>query len=370
VTAKPSTYLIFSTLLILLISTFEVLADIAPPAEAFTTNGLPRVSMRTLNEVEPRTPIGALPFAITNSGAYYLANDLSVGNGKTGIVITASHVDVDLRGFTLRGSGSADHGIYITMPPASLESPVNIRIHDGSVVQWNQSGVNGSEALDSSVENVIAYSNGTYGVIMSAGCTIEDCISRRNGTTGFLVGNFSAIRNCKAQSNGQDGFYAAAMSTIEKCYAVQNAGFGITGPSGLYSSTVKDCVALNNQAGGVRLHWRNTISGCQIGSNNGHGIIAEKENTIIENSIHSHFNLAAISLSGDHNRVEKNSIVGCSTGVLGTASADKNLVIGNSAFNCTVGFSMGESNAVGKVMTLPDSTNGLQSTGPWVNFEF
>jgi hypothetical protein len=370
---RTSSHLIFClTFLVLIIPAFRGSAQVEPPPEAFGTNGTPKAFMRTLNEVEPRTPITKLPFAITNSGSYYLADDLSVGNGATGIVIMANHVDLDLRGFTLRGGTNADYGIHLAefWQEPLPEAPVNVSIHDGSVVMWNKSGINGSAANDSSVKNVIAYSNGTYGVIMNYRSTIEDCIARRNGTTGILVGSSSVIRNCKIQNNGQDGIYVAGDCAIENCELEHNAGFGITGPAGLYSSTVKDCRVLFNQAGGAKLHWRNTVSGCQIGNNLGHGIVAEKENHIVENSIHTHWNLAAIRLSGDHNRVENNSIVGCSTGVLATATADRNLIVGNSAFNCTVGFSVSTSNALGKVMTLTDSTNGLENTGPWVNFEF
>src|SRR6185503_17267700 len=60
--------------------------------------GPPGPTMRTLQQVEPRTPISSLPFNITNGGAYYLTGNLS---GSVGITISTSDVDLDLMGFTL-----------------------------------------------------------------------------------------------------------------------------------------------------------------------------------------------------------------------------------------------------------------------------
>ena len=40
--------------------------------------GPPGVTMKSLSEVEPRTPISALPFTISQPGSYYLTANLSV----------------------------------------------------------------------------------------------------------------------------------------------------------------------------------------------------------------------------------------------------------------------------------------------------
>ena len=65
--------------------------------------GPPAPTMKTLDEVEPRTPIhqADLPLTISSSGSYYLVEDIvTTGNG---ITIAADNVTIDLMGFTLEG---------------------------------------------------------------------------------------------------------------------------------------------------------------------------------------------------------------------------------------------------------------------------
>ena len=67
--------------------------------------------MRTLLEVEPRTPLNSLTgndqyaIVISQSGSYYLTGDITVA-GKHGLAIGADHVTIDLNGFTFRGPGN------------------------------------------------------------------------------------------------------------------------------------------------------------------------------------------------------------------------------------------------------------------------
>src|SRR3954469_21762838 len=66
-------------------------------------SGAPGPTMKTLTQVEPRTPISSLPLVITNSGSYYLTANLTGIVGTNGITITADNVTIDLNGFALNG---------------------------------------------------------------------------------------------------------------------------------------------------------------------------------------------------------------------------------------------------------------------------
>src|SRR5580704_9795537 len=70
---------------------------------SLTPPGPPAPTMKTLTQVEPRTLIDSVPYAITNSGAYYLTGNLTGTPGQNGITISASDVSVDLKGFTVAG---------------------------------------------------------------------------------------------------------------------------------------------------------------------------------------------------------------------------------------------------------------------------
>src|SRR6187455_75010 len=69
---------------------------LAPPA------GPPAPSMKTLDQVEARTPISSVPFTISASGSYYFTKNLQFQNTSgNAIAISASDVTLDLNGFTL-----------------------------------------------------------------------------------------------------------------------------------------------------------------------------------------------------------------------------------------------------------------------------
>src|SRR5215813_4957107 len=81
-----------------------------PAAEPGPLNpvGPPAVGLfKTLDQVEPRTPISSLPFTINQPGSYYLTGNLTGAPGANGINISASDVTLDLGGFALIGSGGA-----------------------------------------------------------------------------------------------------------------------------------------------------------------------------------------------------------------------------------------------------------------------
>ena len=55
---------------------------------------------KTLQQVEPRTPISSLPLLISQPGADYLTTNLTVTNGH-GTTINTNAVTLDLNGFTI-----------------------------------------------------------------------------------------------------------------------------------------------------------------------------------------------------------------------------------------------------------------------------
>ncbi len=104
-----------------------VLASSAFAQGALTPPGAPAPSMKTLDQIEPRTPLGT-PGVVTTStivisqpGSYVLVGPVTVASGD-GITINADNVTLDLNGFTVSstanpraGSGvaSANTGIVV-----------------------------------------------------------------------------------------------------------------------------------------------------------------------------------------------------------------------------------------------------------------
>src|SRR6478752_6422281 len=58
--------------------------------------------MKSLDQIEPRTPISSLPYTIATSGSYYFTKNLEfTDTGGNAITIYANDVTLDLGGFTL-----------------------------------------------------------------------------------------------------------------------------------------------------------------------------------------------------------------------------------------------------------------------------
>src|SRR5690242_12742968 len=93
--------------------TFNVQISTAFAQGTLTPPGAPSPTMKTLDQVQPRTPISSLPFFIGAPGSYYLTTNLTGGSGTNGITISGGSVTLDLNGFTLSGVAGSTNGIYI-----------------------------------------------------------------------------------------------------------------------------------------------------------------------------------------------------------------------------------------------------------------
>jgi hypothetical protein len=86
--------------------------------------------MKTLAQVEPRTPISSAPLVITNPDAYYLPTNLVGTSGTNGIVIPSGSVTLDLNGNALLGVLGSLEGILFS------GNETNITMRNGTVQGW------------------------------------------------------------------------------------------------------------------------------------------------------------------------------------------------------------------------------------------
>lgn len=227
-------------------------------ARDLVPKGPPGPLFKTLDEVEPRRPIGSREtpgdqssvYRISESGSYYLSGNVVGAAGKHGIVIAASDVDLDLNGFTVRGAKGTLCGIKLS----SDGEYSNISLEGGTVAGWGDHGVDLQEAS--------SYSE------LRAVRAVE------NGGHGFFLGNAVKAYTPTAVANGLDGIHVkegSAGSVWIGVMALKNGGVGMNLGAG---AALDDCSATGNQGGGIVVGQGSTLSNCNAGFNQGTGLEA------------------------------------------------------------------------------------------------
>jgi len=110
------------------------------PQGALVPGGPPGPLYKTLNQIEPRTPISAAPFTVNVPGSYYLTANVSVATGNA-ITINTSNVSFDLNGFTITS----------TQSPATNAAAIFIN-----------SGFSNITIMNGNVNSGVGFSGGTY----------------------------------------------------------------------------------------------------------------------------------------------------------------------------------------------------------------
>ncbi|HEY5298325.1 MAG TPA: hypothetical protein VIK59_10410 [Verrucomicrobiae bacterium] len=124
----------------LIVSGFLATATLALGQGSLTPSGSPAPTMKSLDQIEPRTPISYDGYYISSPGSYYVTTNLTgsafgVPGSPYGIYIASDNVTVDLNGFTLQGVSGSYSGIYI------YGSHTNITIRNGIITGWGGDGV-------------------------------------------------------------------------------------------------------------------------------------------------------------------------------------------------------------------------------------
>jgi len=280
----------------LLLSTINPQLSTALAQGSLTPSGAPAPTMKTLAQIEPRTPIFSAPFTITQPGSYYLTTNLTT-TVSNAIVIVVSGVSLDLNGFTisstvanaanggtaiLLGSGLSDitivnghirggvtnngSGVYTgsgfgsgILYDFSGNAPVNVLVSRISVSGCLDYGIFLTEGDSAVVESCTVRTIGSYGIYASTikqsvavdcgnlalgGDQVSGCWGQCSGS-GIGVSGYT-VQNCDGWSYSGDGISA---NTALNCYGVSN-GTGSTG-NGLRAYTAENCDGFSYSGNGV-----------------------------------------------------------------------------------------------------------------------
>lgn len=308
--------------------------------------GFPAPTMKTLDQVQPRTPVQLLMgtatglYSIEEPGSYYLAGDILGSSGMNGIEIHAPEVVLDLNGFSVVGVPGSLSGIVV-----EHDLP-NVAVRNGIVRGWEEMGVwNASPSGE--VSAVQASENGDSGIRLRGGL-ISRCTAMSNFNRGIYLEEMGGlIIDCHSSGNWETGIIVEWRGQVQNCAVADNI-IGI-------DAAWEDVQVLNSFIGsngvGVRVYSGSLISGNQF-TDNGWGVQVRDD--------------------GQANRIEGNSFLRGNTGVRIDPLALGNFVAKNAAHHLdTAAYDIPGGNSFGPIINVAGAGDISAIPGsdhPWANF--
>lgn len=212
--------------------------------------GVPGPVMKSLDQIEARTPLIAGQsgvtvanglYTITQPGSYYLIGNLTCTNttGLSFITINANSVTLDLNGFTLFGTNGTQ-GIAIEA------NGYGCRVFNGHIVAGTTQ-TNGvftpagfsrgietftghiSRGPDSIISDITVRGTRGRGIWASINSVVERCVVDTAGEEGIIAGN---VRDCRSINTASDAISGGTvMNSVGKCVGIGNgiSGLGVEG---------------------------------------------------------------------------------------------------------------------------------------------
>ncbi len=323
-------------------------------------SGAPAPTMKSLDQIfteasaasakaEKRTPISALPFAITQPGSYYLTGNLTMTTAAAGIEISAvGSVTLDLNGFTLHGGGIGTTGLHLTS-----NTPLSVR--NGNILGWTGYAIGDSVAASTVLSELTLDS--AYGVVLGNDCTVQKCTIKQTVSFGAaltaVIGLVVSDCHISTAANGY-GILATTADirhcTVTELSAVSGGiGIGLGSRSSITDTQVRgygtgiqvsadghlERVTVTGLETGVSMGNGSSISNCSIlaGSPTGSSITVGGNSVVKSTSIAGSVGAPGIRSTGINVRVSD-----CATT---TSSPGISLGGGSIVTGCTVAESSG-----------------------------
>ncbi|MCA9292409.1 MAG: hypothetical protein KDA20_01195 [Phycisphaerales bacterium] len=280
----------------LVIAAAALAGPLDPPAGpiAPTPGPEPRIAINAVN-----TPGSATAsFIISAPGSYYLEGNILGEAGKTGILVNADEVSIDLMGFSLEGVPGSLDGIGSTQL-----NVFNLTLRNGVIKTWGEDGVD-LHTVGMLADQVRSFDNALYGFRVF-GADLRDCQAFNNNQAGIEFYEGSAV-GCTAIRNNGTGIKANLTCIVRDCVASYNGGNGIDAAAAI----VRNCMAIGNSSHGISVNGGCTVTGNTC---SGNGALATTGAGILVNS--------------SDNRIEDNNCVGNDYGV--RVNGEGNFIIKN-----------------------------------------
>lgn len=317
----------------LVVAAVVALAPLARAQGALTPPGAPAPTMKTLTQVEPRTPLTAGAagvtvnanggFTLTAPGSYYLTGDLVVATDY-GILINSDDVTLDLSGFSIRSAATGVIGAGILTSYG--RDRITIRhgsIHGQGTVDLTttpdtytdlgfDTAISASTSEQVLVEDV--HVGGTHhGIYLGLGsCIVRNCTASRISGNGIVA---SHVESCIARLIGGTAINAQVATA---CTGESQTGRGIS------ATQASNCQGISYNGFAV---YAQVVSDCRGFSTAGYGIVG----TTVLNSVGESPNGYGISGKNVSNCTATSTqaialIAETATHCSGTSTADSGIV--------------------------------------------
>ncbi|MEM8994364.1 MAG: hypothetical protein AAGF23_06175 [Acidobacteriota bacterium] len=218
---------------------------------ALAADGVTEINMAAaaVGNITPGDSPG-LPVTLSTEGSYILTGNLTTSStGIDVIEITASHVTLDMNGFTISGpDAGSGNGVF-----AASVSTSNIEVRNGVVREMGSAGVR-LAGFRARVINVRTVDNGDRGIQVGGSSLVKNCLARDNEGQGISASTASNIIENIAENNGNNssrlgGIFGGNGSYIYGNVSRNNAGEGIVSGSG---ATLVNNATTENSEHGIR----------------------------------------------------------------------------------------------------------------------
>jgi hypothetical protein len=223
---------------------------------SLTPPGAPAPTMKSLDQIEARTPISSAPFTITQPGSYYLTTNVTVSSGDA-IIIATNGVTLDLNGFIINSTAASAAGTGILLNSGLR----NVTIANGFI----QGGVtnDGSGVYSGSGFGYgIYYSGFSLMNVRVSGLSVSGCLY-----SGIYLNpsDSTAVESCSVRTVGSAGIFA---SSIKTSCAIDCGSYGI------YGYQVSDCRGESTGSSGNGVYANSSALNCYGYNVNGNAVVA------------------------------------------------------------------------------------------------
>lgn len=356
-----------SSALLLLLLSLPCLAQgpLTPPAgadpslgsaNALTPGGQPQATMKSLQQVEPRTPLQSGQtgvtvnanggFTISAPGSYYLAQNLTItGSAGHGIVVLASGVQLDLNGFTIRSNGTgAAIGNGVSLGSTSPAVAVNqVTVRNGHIVSNSQ-----PESPISWQDKGFGY--GVIAVNVDGAVKCENLTFHMIGGTAVAGGPWMVVERCAVSTcyKGIEGSHISD-STVDNAFTgittrgaaplvsrcrVQSYGAGGKGIVGGEGARITDCTVDGGLGGtGIQTGSYALLSGCTVMMT---GLNFESTAILADSSTVQSCSVSIATTAGNVTAIQcQSGMVVNSTARASTSNGTARAIVAQNANGCT-----------------------------------